>query len=177
MLIGGVVHNQINEHANATLLGAMGKIDKIAKCAVARIDAVIVRDVVPVIAMRRGLERHQPNGGDAEAVQIVEPPRQAAKIADAVTIGIHVGADREAINDGILVPEVADHAASLPRSAALPTMTPSFGCRTRGAWQPARCPSVDKRTCFPDEAERLTSTGPSPKLSATSTLCASAARS
>src|SRR5262245_31221736 len=88
MLIGRVVHDEINQHANATLLGAVGEIDEIAKGAVPRIDAVVVRDVITVIAMRRGLEGHQPYGRDAEAVQIIEPPRQTAEIADAVTVGI-----------------------------------------------------------------------------------------
>ena len=56
MLIGGVVHDEVDEDANAALLGAMGEIDKIAERAVARIDAVVVGHVIAVVAMRRRLE-------------------------------------------------------------------------------------------------------------------------
>ena len=73
MLVGGVVDDEIDEHADAALLGAVGELDEIAERAVARIDAVVVGDVVAVVACGRGLERHQPDRGDAEAVQIVEP--------------------------------------------------------------------------------------------------------
>ena len=88
---------------------AMGEFDEVAERAVARIDAVIVRDIVTVVLAGRRLERHQPDRGDAEPVQIIEPPQQALEIADAVAIGIHIGADGKAIDHAVLVPEVVDH--------------------------------------------------------------------
>ena len=42
MLVGGVVDDEVDEHADAALLRAMGELDEIAERAVARIDAVIV---------------------------------------------------------------------------------------------------------------------------------------
>jgi hypothetical protein len=54
----------------------MGEFDEVAERAVARIDAVIVRDVVAVVLAGRGLETASARSRDAEAVQIVEPTQQ-----------------------------------------------------------------------------------------------------
>ena len=124
MLIGGVVDDEIDDDADAALPAAMGELDEVAERAVARIDAVIVGDVVAVVRAGRGLERHQPDRGDAEALQIIQPPQQALEIADAVAIGVHIGADGKAIEYAVLVPEVVDHAA-----AALRGPPPAFGGR------------------------------------------------
>jgi hypothetical protein len=77
--------------------------------AVSRIDPVIVRDIVAVVSAGRRLERHQPDRGDAEPMQIIQTAQQPFEVADAVGIGVHVGADRQTIEDAILVPKVVDH--------------------------------------------------------------------
>ena len=110
MRIGGVVDDEVDDDADAALPAAMGELDKVAERAVARIDAVIVRDVVAVVLAGRRLERHQPDRGDAEALQIIQPAQQALEIADAVAVGVHIGADGETIEYAVLVPEVVDHA-------------------------------------------------------------------
>ena len=110
MLVGGVVDDEIDDDANAALFAAMGELDEIAERAVAGIDTVVVGDIVAIVAAGRGLERHQPDRGDAEAVQIIEPAQQALEIADAIAVGVHIGADGQAIDDGVLVPEIVDHA-------------------------------------------------------------------
>ena len=111
VLVGGVIDDEVDDDADAALLAAMGEFDEIAERAVSRIDAVIVGDVVAVVLAGRRLERHQPDRGDAEPVQIIQPPQQALEIADAVAVGIHIGADGEAIEHAVLVPEVVDHLA------------------------------------------------------------------
>ena len=107
----------------------MGELDEVAERAVARIDAVIVGDVVAVVPAGRGLERHQPDRGDAEPLQIIEPAQQALEIADAVAVGVHVGADGQAIEDAVLVPEVVDHSRASPSRPH----RPSTGIK----WQPS----------------------------------------
>ena len=49
MLVGGVIDDEVDDHADAALLAAMGEFDKVAQGTVARIDAVIVRDVVTIV--------------------------------------------------------------------------------------------------------------------------------
>ena len=119
MLVGGVIDDEIDDDANAALLAAMGELDEVAERAVARIDAVIVRDVVAIVLAGRGLKRHQPDRGDAEPVKIIEPAQQALEIADAVAVGVHIGADRQAIDDTVLVPEVGDHDRMLLRATPI----------------------------------------------------------
>jgi hypothetical protein len=115
MLVRGVVDDEIDEHADAALLGAVGELDEVADGAVARIDAVVVGHVVAVVTIGRDLERHQPDGGDPEAVQVVETAHQAGEIADAVAVGIHVGSDGEAVDHRVLVPEIVDHPCARSR--------------------------------------------------------------
>ena len=110
MRVRGVIDDEIDDDADAALPAAMGEFDEVAERAVARIDAVIVRDVVTVVLAGRRLERHQPDRGDAEALQIIQPAQQALEVADAVAIGVHIGADGQAIEHAVLVPEVVDHA-------------------------------------------------------------------
>ena len=54
MLVGGVVDDEVDDHADAALLGAVGELDEVAERAVARIDAVVVGDVVAVVAAGDG---------------------------------------------------------------------------------------------------------------------------
>ena len=72
MLVGGVVHHQIDQNTNAALFCAVGKLDEITERAVARIDIVIIGDVVTIVPAGRSLKRHQPNRSHAESMQIIE---------------------------------------------------------------------------------------------------------
>src|SRR6185437_9059516 len=110
MRIRGVVDDEIDDDADAALPATMGEFDEVPERAVAWIDAVIIRDVVTVVLAGRRLERHQPERGNAKPLQIVQPPHQTLEIADAVAVGVHIGADGEAIYYAVLVPEIIDHA-------------------------------------------------------------------
>ena len=112
MRIRGVIDDEVDDDADAALPAAMGELDEIAERAVARVDAVIVGNIVAVVLAGRGLERHQPDRGDAKAMQIIQPAQQSLEITNAIAIGIHIGADRQAIEYAVLVPEVVDHAGS-----------------------------------------------------------------
>jgi len=84
--------------------------------AVARVHVVIVGDVVATVLAGRGLERHEPQRRDAETLQVVQAPAQPLEIPDAVAVGILEGADGEAVDDRVLVPEVVDHDEGPARS-------------------------------------------------------------
>jgi len=53
-----MIDDQINEHANATLLRGVGEFDEISERAVAGVYIVIVCDIIAIIAKRRDLKRH-----------------------------------------------------------------------------------------------------------------------
>ena len=73
--------------------------------AVARMHALVVGDVIPVVAQRRGIEGEDPQGVDAEPLQVVELLRQPGKVADAVVVAVEEGADVRLVDDRVLVPE------------------------------------------------------------------------
>src|SRR5689334_24130655 len=58
----------------------------------------IVGNIVAIVLARRFLEGHQPNRGDAKAVQIIQTPHQTLKVADAVGIGVHVRSEEHTLN-------------------------------------------------------------------------------
>ena len=74
MFVGGVIDNEVDDHADAALLGAVCEFDKIAHRPEGRIDGVVVGNVVAIVLAWRLLKRHQPDGGDAQAMQVVETP-------------------------------------------------------------------------------------------------------
>src|SRR5947199_8217881 len=110
MLVRGVVDDEVDQDTDAAAVGLTHELDEIAAGAEARINAVVVRNVVAVVAARRGLERRQPDGVDPERLEVVEPPAQPLEVAPAVAVRIEVGLDIQAVDDGVLVPEVVDHA-------------------------------------------------------------------
>ncbi len=109
MGIRGVIDDEIDYDANASLLAAVGEFHEIAERAVSRIDTIIVGDVVTVVLARRWLKRHQPDRSYSQPVQIVETPQQPFEVADPVAVGIHIGPNRQAIEYAVLVPKIIDH--------------------------------------------------------------------
>ena len=67
MLVRRVIHDEIDEHPDAALLRGVREFDEIAERAVSGIDAVVIGDVVAVVACRRGLKRHQPHAPSRRA--------------------------------------------------------------------------------------------------------------
>ena len=57
--------------------------------AISRCHAEVVRDVVPGIAERRSETWVEPDGVDAEPLQVVKPGNHAIEIADPIAIRIH----------------------------------------------------------------------------------------
>src|SRR5262249_1149620 len=94
MLVRRMVHHQIDEHTDATLLGGVRELDKVTDRAVAWIDTVIVGYVISIIAVRRDLKRHQPDRCNSESMEIVQPAHQASKVTYAVPVGVHEGSNR-----------------------------------------------------------------------------------
>src|SRR5262245_8563373 len=86
MFIRSVIDDEIDDHPDAALRRAMGEFDEIPERTEGRIDVVVIADVIAVVATRRFLKRHQPDRGDAEPAEIIEPAHQALEIADAVGV-------------------------------------------------------------------------------------------
>jgi hypothetical protein len=63
MSVRGMIDDEIDDDADAALAAAVGELDEIAERSIARIDAILVRDVVAVVPAGRRLKRHQPDCG------------------------------------------------------------------------------------------------------------------
>src|SRR6185312_2227489 len=125
MLVRSMVDDEVYDDPDTSLGRRMGEFDEISQGAVAGIDLVVVGYVVTVVLVRRALEGHEPDRRDAQSLKIIETAHQAFEIADAVAVGVHVRADGEAVNDGVLVPQVVDHKVGVALVSS--TMTPSCG--------------------------------------------------
>ena len=105
VLIGGVVDDELGDDADAAAVRFGDEVIEVVERAVARMDVLVVGDVVAVVSQRRRVERQQPEAVDAEALQVVELLRQAGEVADAVVGAVEERADVRLVDDGVLVPE------------------------------------------------------------------------
>jgi hypothetical protein len=104
MLIGGVIHDQLGDDAQPEGVCVVEKAAEVVERAVVGMHAEVIGDVVSVVAQGRRVEREQPQGGDAEILQVRQPRAQAVEVAYAVAAAILKGADVELINDRVFVP-------------------------------------------------------------------------
>ena len=105
VLVGCVVDDKLEQHADAPLVRGVDERPYLLEGAVAAVHAPVVGDVVPVVLERRGEERQQPEAGDPEIAQVVEPGGQARKVTDAIAIAVEERPDVRLVDDRVLVPE------------------------------------------------------------------------
>ena len=119
MLIAGVVDDQLDHHLHVAFVGGIEERLEIVQRAIGRIDVGVVRDVISVIAQRRGKERQKPDACDTQILQIVEPRHQAREIADAIIVGIGERPHVKLIDDCVFVPERIGGAGELLQNPVL----------------------------------------------------------
>ena len=105
MLIRGVIDHELGDDPQIAAVRLADKVLEVVHPPVGRVDVLVVGNVVAVVAQRRGIERQQPQGGDAEVLQVVELAAQPLKVADAVVVGVEEGLDVQLIDDRVLVPQ------------------------------------------------------------------------
>ena len=105
VLVGGVVDDQLGDDAQAAAVRLAQEVAEVVAACRRRVDVGVVGDVVAVVLQRRGVERQQPDRGDAEVLEVVELRGQAAEVADAVAVAVVEGADVQLVDDRVLVPE------------------------------------------------------------------------
>ena len=119
MLVRGVVQHHFDDDADSALVRGVQETLEIVQGAVAGMDRGVVGDVVAVVAQRRREKGHQPDGVDAQILQIIQLLREAAEVADAVAVAVVKRADVDLIDDRVLVPKrLVDRRQKLLRSAS-----------------------------------------------------------
>jgi hypothetical protein len=104
VLVGGVVHDQIGQHADVAPVGLPQEALDVSRGAVVRVDAEVVCNVVPVVAQGRDVEGQEPDSIDAEVLKIIEFLDKSLKIAHAVAVRIVKSLDVKLVDDCVLVP-------------------------------------------------------------------------
>src|SRR5215469_16718476 len=79
-------------------------------------DRAIIRNIVAVVTKRRREKGHQPNGVDAEILQVIEPLRQSTEVSVAVAAAVIKSADVDLINNCVFVPKRVFLQLSFPRT-------------------------------------------------------------
>ena len=105
MLIGGVVDDQFGDHLQAAAMRFVDELPKVLQRAVVGMYVGVVGNVVTVVAQWRRIERQQPDGVDAQLLDVIELLRQAGEVADAVAVGVVERLDVHLVDDGVFVPK------------------------------------------------------------------------
>ncbi len=112
------------------LLGLVDELGEVAQAAEPGVDAVEVGHVVAVVLVRPGMDGVEPDAGDAQPGQVVEPAGEAGEVADPVTVGVLERLDVEAVDDGLLVPALMHDGGTYPAgrrtTASPPARMPSW---------------------------------------------------
>ena len=105
MLIRRVVDDQFRDDPDAALVSLSDELADVFRRAVARVDPVVVGNVVAVVAQRGGVKGEEPDGRDAERLKVIELLNQADEVAHAVIVAVEKRLDVQLVKDGIFVPE------------------------------------------------------------------------
>ena len=107
VLVGGVVDHEVDDHAQAAIARVADGVEHVAQVAEPRIDREVVGDVVAVVAVGRRVEGHQPQARGAQARGVIDALDEPGEVAAAVAVGVVELLDVEAVDDGVLPPQVA----------------------------------------------------------------------
>jgi hypothetical protein len=102
VLVGGVVDDQLGDHAQAAPVRLAHEGAEVAQRAVVGVDVVVVGDVVAVVAQRRRVERQQPDRVDAQVLDVVELLGQAAKSPMPSLLAVEERLDVQLVDDASL---------------------------------------------------------------------------
>ena len=100
----GVVDDQLGDHLEIAAVGLGQQPLEVGQRAVVGVDRGVVGDVVAAVAHRRRIERQQPQRGDPEILEVVEPVDQPGQVADAVAVAVAEAAQVQLVDHRLLEP-------------------------------------------------------------------------
>ena len=104
MLVRGVIQHELGDDAEPALVCLVEQAPELAQVPVDRVDATVIGDVVPLVLQGRGVEGQQPDRGDAEVLQVVEPLGEPGEVTDAVAVAVREGTHVCLVDDRVAVP-------------------------------------------------------------------------
>jgi selenophosphate synthetase-related protein len=105
VLVGGVVNDQLGNHAKPPAMRLAQKFSEIFQSAIIAMDVVVIGDIVSIIFEGGRIKRQEPYCGYTEIFKIVQFLRQTFEVSHAVIVAIEVGLDVKLVDDGVLVPQ------------------------------------------------------------------------
>lgn len=120
MLVAGVIDNQVQHDPDPSLARLMHHRREVTETAQSRVQVVVVGDVVPTVPPRRRVYRVEPDGGDTQPAQVVQPGHQALEVAYPVTVGILEHADVQGVEDTSSVPAGQHCSPPAPKRSCYP---------------------------------------------------------
>ncbi|KAI3485398.1 hypothetical protein L1887_51321 [Cichorium endivia] len=107
MLVRGVVYDEVEDELDAARVTLGDELVHVSDGAVGRVDGLVVRDVVAHVDLRRVVHGREPDGVDAERLDVVERLDDALDVAHAVVVAVAEGGGPDLVYDGIAEPEGA----------------------------------------------------------------------
>src|ERR1035438_4083651 len=77
---------------------------KVGQGAVLGVYILVIRDVIAEVDLRRGIAGSEPDGVNAQLLQVVQPRGNAVQVADAVAVRVLKAARVDLVDDGVLPP-------------------------------------------------------------------------
>ena len=88
VFIGSVVEHQVHDDADLTLPSLSDQFIHILKRPEHGINVLIIRNIIPIVILRRAVHRRDPHRVDPQVSQIVKPPYDPPDIPDAVPVRV-----------------------------------------------------------------------------------------
>src|SRR5208337_522734 len=101
-----MIRHEIHDHADSPLSGFGDKLIKIGECAELRVDGRVIRNIVAKVDLWRRIYGCNPDGVNAQVLQIAQAGGDSVQISDTIAIRILKAARVDFLNDGMLPPRV-----------------------------------------------------------------------
>ncbi len=127
---GGVVGHDVDHHSQTERARVRHQAVEVRERPEQRLDSSVVRHVVPVICLRRRIERRHPQRVDAELGQVRQPGPDAGEVPHAVTVTIGEAADVHLVDHGVSPPRHLLSHRPLPPVSSVRQVHPRGRART-----------------------------------------------
>src|SRR5215470_5378592 len=105
MLIGGVVHDQLDHHLQTTIVRGIQEGTEVIDGSIHWVDVQIVGDVIAIVLEGGREEGQDPQTSYTQVLEIVHFLNQARKIADSVRVAVLECLNVELVDYRVLIPE------------------------------------------------------------------------
>jgi len=91
-----VIEHEVSDDADPALVCPVGELAEVLEASQSVVDPVVVGHVVPVVAKRTRVERTDPEGVDAEFVEVLDPldrPRKSPHPSPSLSLNVLISSE------------------------------------------------------------------------------------